>query len=112
MRAVDFSLARSFLDQEGTGIVLHDLDGAASAEAAHPGAVCERDRDGTRDLRGGSGGATLFRGQRARSDAGAIGHAGGGVAESERMGPRASGYDVKVPAAVDFKEGDEGKVSG
>src|SRR5436190_9866405 len=100
MRAVDLSLAGAVVDQEGIGIVLHDLDGAAFAEAEDPGAVCERDRDGAGDLRGGSGVAALFRGQRARIDAGAIGDAGGGVAESERLGSGASGNDVAVAAAV------------
>src|SRR5436309_14621280 len=51
MRPVDLPLAGPLLDQERTGIVLHDLDGNAVAEAAHPGAVCKRDRDGARDLR-------------------------------------------------------------
>src|SRR5436190_13045657 len=46
MRPVDVPLAGPLLDQERTGIVLHDLDGGAVAEAAHPGAVCKRDRDG------------------------------------------------------------------
>src|SRR4051812_18068176 len=112
MRAVDLSLAGKVVDQEGIGIVLHDLDGVAVAEAAHPGAVCERDRDGARDLRGGSGVAILFRSQRAGADAGAIGDAGGGVAESERVGSEESGEDVKVAAAVDSAEGGEGAVSG
>ena len=58
---------------ERTGIVLHGLDGAAAAEAAHHGAVCERDRDGARDLRRRSRLAALFRRQRARSVAGAVG---------------------------------------
>jgi Transglycosylase len=49
---VDLPLAGPLLDQERTGIVLHDLDGNAVAQATHPGAVCKRDRDGTRDLRG------------------------------------------------------------
>src|SRR4029450_1493285 len=91
MRPVDLPLAGPFLDQESTGIVLHDLDGGAVAEAAHPGTVCERDRDGTRDLRGRSGLAALFRGQRARSDAGAVGHAGGSPAESEGLGAGEAG---------------------
>ena len=42
MRPVDLSLAGPLVDQEGIGIVLYDLDGDAVAEAAHPGAVCER----------------------------------------------------------------------
>src|SRR5213594_1995087 len=46
MRPVDLPLAGPLLDQERIGIVLHDLDGGAVAEAAHPGAVCKRDRDG------------------------------------------------------------------
>ena len=107
MRAVDFSLAGTVVDQEGIGIVLHGLDGVAVAEAADPGAVCERDRDGARDLRGGSGVAALLRGQRARVDAGAIGHAGGCVAESERVGSEESGGDVKVEAAAHFAKGAE-----
>src|SRR4051794_41607511 len=112
MRAVDLSLAGAVVDQERTGIVLHDLDGVALAEATHPGAVCKRDRDGTRDLRGGSGVAALFRGQRARADTGAIGDAGGGVTESERLGREESGCDVTVPAAVDFEAGKECAFSG
>jgi hypothetical protein len=95
-------LKKPLLDQEGTGIVLHDLDGVALAEAADPGAVCERDRDGARDLWSRSGIAALFRGQRARANAGAIGDAGGGVAESERVGSGASGDDVMVAAATHF----------
>ena len=105
MRAVDFSLAGAVVDQERIGIVLHDLDGVAVAEAADPGAVCERDRDGARDLWGGSGVAALVRGERARADAGAIGDAGGGVAESERVGSEESGDDATVAAAVDSAEG-------
>src|SRR5439155_1942025 len=86
MRPVDLPLAGSLLDQERTGVVLHDLDGGAVAQAAHPRAVCKRDRDGARDLRGRSSLAALFRRQRARSYAGALGHAGGRPAESERLG--------------------------
>src|SRR5436309_13234105 len=85
MRPVDLPLAGPVLDQERTGIVLYRLDGGAVAEAAHPGAVCKRDRDGTRDLRGRSSLAALFRRQRARSYAGPTGNAGGSTAESERM---------------------------
>src|SRR6476619_2486668 len=49
-RRVDLPLAGPILVQERTGVVRHDLDGNAVAEAAHPGAVCQRDRDGARDL--------------------------------------------------------------
>src|SRR5256886_10164158 len=100
MRPVDIPLAGPLLDQERTGIVLHDLDGGAVAQAAHPGAVCKRDRDGTRDLRGRSSLATLFRRQRARSYAGAVGHAGGRPAESERLGSDESGSDVALASAT------------
>src|SRR5204863_6724123 len=100
MRPLDFSLARPFLDQERTGIVLHDLDGGAVAEAAHHGAVRERDRDGTRDLRGRSGLAALFRRQRARSYEGAIGHAGSGPAESETLGSDEAGQDFAMASAA------------
>src|SRR5438874_13674009 len=99
MRPVDLPLAGPLLDQERTGIVLHDLDGNAVAEAAHPGAVCKRDRNGAGDLRGRSSLATLFRRQRARSYAGAIGHAGGGPAESERLGSEESEPDVTTASA-------------
>src|SRR4029434_8611376 len=85
MRPVDLPLAGPILDQERTGIVLHDLDGNAVAEAAHFRTVCKRDRDGARDLWGRSSLAALFRRQRARSYAGAVGHAGGGPAESEQL---------------------------
>ena len=64
---------------------------AAAPEATHHGAVCERDRDGTRDLRGRSRLAALFRRQRARSDAGAVGHARGRAAESETLGSDQTG---------------------
>jgi hypothetical protein len=94
------SLAGPLLDQERAGIVLHDLDGGAAPEATHHGAVCERDRDGARDLRGRSGLAVLFRRQRARSYAGAIGHAGGGPAESERLGSDEAGQDVTMASAA------------
>src|SRR5947209_7555592 len=100
MRPVDLPLAGPLLDQESTGIVLHDLDGGAVAEAAHPGAVCKRDRDGTRDLRGRSSLAALFRCQRAWSYARAIGHAGGGPAESERLGSQESEPDVTMASAA------------
>src|SRR5882724_5967292 len=86
MRPVDLPLAGPILDQKRIGIVLHDLDGNAVAEAAHPGAVCKRDRDGAGDLRGRSSLAALFRRQRARSYAGTVGNAGGGPAESQRLG--------------------------
>src|SRR5438552_16829923 len=102
MRAVDLPLAGPLLDQERTGIVLHDLDGNAVAEAAHPRAVCERDRDGTRDLRGRSSLAALFRRQRARSYAGPIGNAGGRPAESERLGSDEAGQDVTMASAPYF----------
>src|SRR5437762_1915429 len=99
MRPVDLPLAGPFLDKERTGIVLHDLDGGAVAEAAHPGAVCKRDRDGARDLRGRSSLATLFRRQRARPNEGALGNAGGGPAESERVGSDEAGQDVTLASA-------------
>src|SRR5450755_3087892 len=100
MRPVDLPLAGALLDQERIGIVLHDLDGASVAEAAHLGAVCKRDRDGARDLRGRSSLAALFRRQRARSYAGAVGHAGGGPAESERLGSGESEREVAVASAT------------
>src|SRR4051794_29589548 len=100
MRPVDLPLAGPLLDQERTGIVLHDLDGGAFAEAAHPRAVCKRDRDGSRDLRGRSSVAALFRRQRARSYAGAIGHAGGGPAEPERLGSDEAGRKVTTASAA------------
>src|SRR5438477_5764832 len=99
MRPVDLPLAGPLLDQERTGIVLHDLDGGAVAEAAHPGAVCKRDRDGARDLRGRSSLAGLFRRQRARSYAGSIGNAGGRPAESERLGSDEAGQDSPMASA-------------
>src|SRR5260370_24322945 len=85
MRPVDIPLAGPLVDQERTGIVLHDLDGGAVAEAAYPGAVCKRDRNGARDLRGRSRIAPLFRRQRARSYAAPIGNARGRPAASERL---------------------------
>src|SRR5438552_10904903 len=100
MRPVDISLAGPLLDQERTGVVLYRLDGGAVAEAAHPGAVCKRDRDGARDLRGRSSLAASFRRKRARSYAGSIGHAGGGPAESERMGSDESRQDVTMASAT------------
>src|SRR5947209_1866673 len=99
MRPVDLPLAGPLLDQERTGIVLHDLDGGAVTEAAHPGAICKRDRNGARDLRGRSSLAALFRRQRARSYAGPIGNAGGRPAESERMGSDEAGQDVTLASA-------------
>src|SRR5438094_6649194 len=100
MRPVDLPLAGALLDQERTGIVLHDLDRGAVAEAAHPGAVCKRDRDGARDLRGRSSLAALFRRQRARSYAGAVGNAGSGPAESERLGSDEAWPDVTLASAA------------
>src|SRR4029077_18083955 len=100
MRPVDLPLAGPLLDQERTGIVLHDLDGNAVAEAAHPGAICKRDRDGARDLRGRSSLAALFRRQCARSYAGAVGHVGGGPAEPERLGSDEAGQDVALASAA------------
>src|SRR5947208_14380546 len=100
MRPVDIPLAGPLLDQERTGIVLHDLDGGAVAEAAHPGAVCKRDRDRARDLWGRSSLAALFRRQRARSYAGAVGNAGGRLAESERLGSDEAGQDVTMASAA------------
>src|SRR5207253_6560919 len=99
MRPVDLPLAGPILVQERTGIVLHDLDGNAVAEAAYSGAVCKRDRDGTRDLRGRSSLAALFRRQRARSYAGPIGNAGGRPGESERLGSDEAGQDVTLASA-------------
>src|SRR5437763_15735711 len=96
MRPVDLPLAGPLLDQERIGIVLHDLDGNAVAEAAHPGAVRKRDRDGARDLWGRSSLAALFRRQRARSYAGAVGHAGSGLAESQRLGSDEGGQDLAM----------------
>src|SRR5437667_9571286 len=100
MRPVDLPLAGPLLDQERAGVVLHDLDGGAVAEAAHPGAVCKRDRDGARDLRGRSSLTALFRRQRARSYAGPIGNAGGGPAESESLGSDESRQDVTMASAT------------
>src|SRR5438132_8496331 len=100
MRPVDLPLAGSLLDQERTGIVLHDLDGGAVVEAAHPGAVCKRDRDGARDLRGRSSFAALFRCQRARPNEGAVGNAGSGPAEPERLGSDESGQKVTTASAA------------
>src|SRR6478672_1678648 len=102
MRPVDLPLAGPILVQERTGIVLHDLDGNAVAEAAHPGAVCKRDRDGARDLRGRSSLAALFRRQRARSYAGTVGHAGGSPTESERLGSDEAGPNVTLASAAHF----------
>src|SRR5881392_592856 len=99
MRPVDLPLAGPLLDQERTGVVLHDLDGGVVAEAAHPGAVCKRDRDGARDLRGRSGLAALFRRQRARPNERAVSNAGGGPAESERLGSDEAGQDVTLASA-------------
>src|SRR5204863_3366310 len=100
MRPVDLPLAGPLLDQERTGIVLYRLDGGAVAEAAHPGAICKRDRDWARDLRGRSSLAALFRRQRARSYAGPIGNAGGRPAESERLGPDETWRDVTMASAA------------
>src|SRR4030095_8623352 len=100
MRPVDLPLAGPLLDQERTGIVLHDLDGNAVAEAAHPGAVCKRDRDGARDLRGRSSFATLFRRQRAWSYARTLGHAGGTPAESKTLGSDETEQDVAMASAA------------
>src|SRR5438067_3545136 len=100
MRPVDLPLAWPILDQERTGIVLHDLDGNAVAEAAHSGTVCKRDRDGARDLRGRSSLAALLRRQRAWSHAGTVGHARGRPAESERLGPDETWRDVAMASAA------------
>src|SRR6478672_13926662 len=100
MRPVDLPLAGPILVQERTGIVLHDLDGNAVAEAAHPGAVCKRDRDGARDLRGRSSLSALFRRQRAWSYAGTVGHAGGRPTESERLGSNETEQDVAIASAA------------
>src|SRR5207248_5545329 len=96
----DIPLAGPLLDQERIGIVLHDLDGNAVAEAAHPGAVCKRDRDGARDLRGRSSLAALFRRQRARPNERAVCNAGGGSAESERVAPDETWRDVTMASAA------------
>src|SRR5437763_16134295 len=100
MRPVDLPLAGPLVDQERTGTALHDLDRGAVAEAAHPGAVCKRDRDGARDLRGRSSLAALFRRQRARSYAGPIGNAGGCPAASERLGSAEAGQDITQASAA------------
>src|SRR5262249_49949537 len=102
MRPVDLPLAGTLLDQERTGIVLHDLDGSTVAEAAHPGAVCKRDRDGPWDLWGRSGFTVLFRRQRARPNERAVCNAGGGPAESERLGPDEPEPDVAMASAAHF----------
>src|SRR6476661_3495775 len=99
MRPIDLPLAGPLLDQERTGIVLHDLDGGVVAEAAHPGAVCQRDRDGTRDLRDRSSLAALFRRQRARPNERAVCNAGGGSAESERLGSDEPDPDITMASA-------------
>src|SRR4029077_5264924 len=79
----------------------------AVAEAAHPGAVCKRDRDGPRDLRGRSSLAALFRRQRARPNEGAVGHAGGGRAESGRLGSDEAEPDVTMASAAHSATGTE-----
>src|SRR5215831_11266747 len=96
MRPVDLPLAGTLLDQERPGVVLHHLDGGAVAEAAHPGAVCKRDRDGARDLWGRSGVTVLFWRQRARSNERAVCNAGGGPAESETLGPYETRRDITM----------------
>src|SRR5258708_11329258 len=111
MRPLDLPLAGPLLDQERTGVVLHDLDGGAVAKAAHPGAVCQRDRDGTRDLRGRSSLAALFRRERARPNEGAVGHAGCGPAESERLGSDEAGQDVALASAPHSATGTEREFS-
>src|SRR5215470_17247856 len=100
MRPVDLPLAGTLLDQERTGVVLHDLDGGAVAKAAHPGAVCKRDRDGARDLWSRSGLTALFRRQRARPNEGAFCNVGGGPAESERLGSDEPKSDVTMASAA------------
>src|SRR5438093_5015492 len=102
MRPVDLPLAGALLDQERTGIVLYRLDGGAVAEAAHPGAVCKRDRDGARDLRCRSSLAALFRRQRAGPNEGAVCHAGGGPAESERLGSDEARENITMASAAHF----------
>src|SRR5436190_9896262 len=99
MRPVDLPLAGPLLDQERTGVVLHDLDGDVVAEAAHPGTVCKRDRDGARDLRGRSSLTALFRRRRARPNERAVCNAGGGSAESERLGPDEAGQNFTLASA-------------
>jgi len=105
MRALDFSLARAVMDPERSGIVLHDLDGGAAAKAAHSGTVRQCDRDGTRDLWGGSGGAAFLRRERAPVDAEAIGHAGCGAAESERLEPGATESGVAAASGANSQTG-------
>src|SRR5215470_15428556 len=100
MRPVDLPLAGTLLDQERAGIVLHDLDGSAVAKAAHPGAVCKRDRDGARNLWGRSGLTALFRRQRTRPNEGAVCNVGGGPAESERLGSDETRRDVAMASAA------------
>src|SRR4030095_8229492 len=100
MRPVDLPLAGTLLDQERTGVVLHDLDGGAVAKAAHPGAVCKRDRDGARDLWGRSGLTALFRRQRGRPNAGAVGNGGGGPAESETLGSDETRRGLTIASAA------------
>src|SRR4029077_17608259 len=102
MRPVDLPLAGPLLDQERTGIVLHDLDGNAVAEAAHPGAVCQRDRDGPRDLRSRSSLTALFRRPRARPNEGAVGNARSGPAEPERLGSDKAEPEVATASAAHF----------
>ena len=97
-RSIFLWQGRSWI-RKGLESVLHDLDGGAVAEAAHPGAVCKRDRDGTRDLRSRSSLAALFRRQRARSYAGPIGNTGGRPAESERVGSDEAGQNVALASA-------------
>ena len=98
-RSIFLWQGRSWI-RKGLESVLHDLDGGAVAEAAHPGAVRKCDRDGARDLRGRSSLAALFRRQRARSYAGTVGHAGGSSAESERLGSHESEPDVTMASAA------------
>src|SRR5438874_13447911 len=100
MRPVDLPLAGPLLDLERIGIVLYRLDGGAVGEAAHLRGVCERDRDGACDLWGRSSLAVLFWRQSARSYAGAVGHAGSGPAESERLGSDESRQDVTMASAT------------
>ncbi len=50
--------------------------------------------------------------QRARADAGAIGAAGGGAAESERVGSGETGSDVTAASAADSGAGTRGAFSG
>ncbi len=85
---------------------------AAAAEAAHPRALRECDRDGARDLRRGGGVGVLLWGEGARAIARAIGTAGRSVAEPEGLEPRAPGRSASPARAADSRAGTRGAVSG